>query len=455
MRGLLAAIIISLSLSLSACNPTTIVVGELQEITSLRAIPNRKLDLLFVVDNSPSMLDKQVSLAANFVRMIEVLEHLDGGLPDLHIGVITSDMGTLGSASPPPAPTVGQLGQGGCGGRGDDGLLKASSPALTQPFLSDVAAPDGTRIRNYSGDLHDAFSQLARVGQGGCGFEQHLASLRRALVQPANAGFLRDDANLAVVIIADEDDCSVLDPAFFGPESAQLGALSSFRCTRFGVACDPDDTAPGPRSGCAPRVSSALVEDVQPFVDALLAAKPDPRMVMVSAIVGDPQPFALELAPPPGGGAPQPQLSHSCRFDGPSGTEVADPAVRIAAFLEAFPGRSQLTSICSADLGAPLGMIGGTARKLVGDPCLDAPQLADASPDPGLQPACEVVDIRDSAPEKPQGIPDCAPGASDCYEIVADEATCPTAPDHLRVRFRRATAVADDTWTHVRCQLRL
>ena len=74
MRNLIAFMLVSLTVSLAACNTSTIVVGELQEITSLRAIPNHKLDLLFVVDNSPSMLDKQVSLATNFVRMIEVLE---------------------------------------------------------------------------------------------------------------------------------------------------------------------------------------------------------------------------------------------------------------------------------------------------------------------------------------------------------------------------------------------
>ena len=439
--------------SAAACNPTTIVVGELHEITALKANPNRELDLLFVIDDSPSMLGKQRALALSFPRMIEVLERVDGGLPDLHIGVITSDMGTLGSTSPTPGPATGPLGGGGCDGRGDDGLLQAASPALTQPFISDVAGPDGARLRNYTGELRDVFSQLAQVGQGGCNFEQHLASARRALVQPANAGFLRADGNLAVVIIADEDDCSVLDPAFFGPESPELGPLDSFRCTRFGVVCEPDDTAPGPKSRCAPRASSRLVEDVQPFVDALLEARPDPRMVMVAAVVGDPEPFALELGPPPGGGTPVTRLAPACSFSSPDGAEVADPAVRLAAFVDAFPGRSQLTTICSADLSTPLGAIGATARKLVGDPCLDAARLADASPEDGIQPACDVIDLRDSAPDAPRRLPSCGAGAADCFEIVADAAACPTAPDHLRVRVRRAAAVADDTWTHVRCQL--
>ncbi|HWU87300.1 MAG TPA: hypothetical protein VN253_08495 [Kofleriaceae bacterium] len=445
--------LLPLPLALAACNSSTIVVGELEEITSMKAILNRNLDVLFVVDDSPSMFDKQRSLAQSFPRMIEILQHLDGGMPDLHIGVITSDMGTLGSSSPLPAPAIGQPGNGGCADSGHDGRLQASSPALADAYISDVAGPDGTRIRNYTGELTQVFSQIASVGQGGCGFEQHLAALRRAVTQPANDGFLRDDANLAVVIIADEDDCSVLDPALFGPDSAELGPLMSFRCTQFGVVCDPDDLTPGAKAHCAPRARSSLIEDVEPFVEALLAVKPDPRMVMVAAIVGDPEPVALELRPSPGGGSLQTALAHSCQFDGSTGPEVADPAVRIKAFLDAFPGRSQLTSICSADLVAPLETIGATAKKLVGDPCLDSARLADSSPDPGLQPACEVQDVRDSAPDASRELPACTPGAADCFEIAADEAACPTAPGHLRVRFRRATAVAADTWTHVRCQV--
>ena len=81
-----------------------------------------------------------------------------------------------------------------------------------------------------------------------------------------------------------------------------------------------------------------------------------------------------------------------------------------------------MSTICSNDLSAPLVAIGGTAKKLVGDPCLDAPALADASPDPGLQPACEVIDVRDSAPRDPRSPPSCASGSTDCYEIVSDAA---------------------------------
>lgn len=417
----------------------------------MRSNPNHELDLLFVIDNSASTADKQERLAVAFPKMIDVLAQVDGGLPDLHIGVVTSDMGTSSSGTA-PAPPVGSVGAGGCAGTGDDGALRFV-PGMGAAYLSDVRGPGGTRVRNYDGELRDVFGELAHVGDTGCGFEQHLSAMKRALGNPLNAGFLRSTANLAVVIVADEDDCSLSSSAMLAPEGGALGALQSFRCFRFGVECDQDPNTPGPKSGCIAATASDYVDDLNPFVDALLAAKSDARMLMTAAIVGTPSPVEVALAPPPGGGAPQPALAHSCTFTTPTGSDVADPAVRISEFLEAFPGRNALTSICSDDLSNPLQMIGQSAARMMGGTCLDSSKLADASPEAGVQPSCEVADIRDSAPDAATVLPLCSSGAGDCYEILVDENVCPATSDHLRVRIQRATTAAEDSWTYVRCQV--
>ena len=437
-----------LLLSLVGCSEPGVVVGQLAEVASLKAHPNRNLDLLFVVDNSPSMLDNQAALAASFPRMIDVLAELDGGLPNLHIGIVTSDMGTKGSAIEQPGAPLGTPGQGGCSGTGDNGLLQHAG--LAAPYIEDLANPDGTRTRNYTGALRDVFATAALVGDGGCGFEQHLAAMRASFANPANAGFLRDDANLAVVILADEDDCSILDPAMLSGDPA-FGPLDSFRCFQFGVRCSPDTPdAPGAKTGCVPRDSSAYVEDVAPFAQFLTDLKGDTREVMVAGIVGDPGTVGVGLAVPPGGTTPTPQLDHSCTY---GDAETADPAVRLAAFLGAFPGRSELTSICGDDLSQPLHAIGESAKKLVGDPCLDTAVLADSSYEPGVQPACEVSDVSDASPLAPTALARCATGATDCYDLVADPAACPATDDHLRVKITRSHTPGEDTWTHVRCQL--
>ncbi len=426
-----------------ACTSRDVVVGDLQEVTTMKAVPDRDLDILFVVDNSPSMIEEQQALATSFPRMIDALATLDDGLPNLHIGVVTSDLGTSGSLTP-PAPAIGGA-PGGCAGTGMAGDL-VQIAGMTERFLSDVAAPDGTRTTNYTGALRDAFGALALVGDQGCGFEQHLGAMRRALdANPTNAGFLRDSANLAVVILADEDDCSVADSAFFGDDPS-LGPLQSFRCFRFGVQCDGDDPlTPGAKTGCHPRPASPYLDDVAPFGDFLTTLKGDPRKVMVAGVVGDPSPVAVELAPPPGGGTPIPTLSHSCTYVGPSGPQTADPAVRLAAFLDQFPERSRLTSICNDDLSGAVTDIGASAKRLMGDPCFQTSVFADT---------CDVTDVRDSAPDAPTHLPRCADGGPDCFEVVADPTACPATAEHLRVVVHRSSLAAPDTWTHVRCQAR-
>jgi hypothetical protein len=191
----------------------------------------RAVDILFVVDNSPSMDPKQTALAAAFPKMIAALEQLPGGLPDVHIGVVSSNMGAGNGAM-----------GGNCGaGLGDRGLLWGNDPndltasvaagsayAPTVPgcglnlgarWIVDVQNPDPNnpgRTRNYDPtmQLADVFSCLARaVGVSGCGEEHQLQATRVALIPQAginneNAGFVRSDADLAIVLVTDEDDCS-------------------------------------------------------------------------------------------------------------------------------------------------------------------------------------------------------------------------------------------------------
>src|SRR5690606_31532765 len=128
------------------------------------------------------------------------------------------------------------------------------------PFIISEPNEMGGRDENFSGTLDDQFSCMADLGVLGCGFEQHLASMKAALEgNPNNAGFLREDAYLAVIFIADEDDCSSkegTDGAVFAPDTtedpfqSELGFFDSFRCWEFGVVCNDDN--PGPRDMPAP-----------------------------------------------------------------------------------------------------------------------------------------------------------------------------------------------------------
>ena len=60
-------------------------------------------------------------------------------------------------------------------------------------------------------DVVGKFQCIAEVGTGGPDFEMQLYATKLGLTRPDNGTFLRDDALLAIVILSDEDDCSVED----------------------------------------------------------------------------------------------------------------------------------------------------------------------------------------------------------------------------------------------------
>jgi hypothetical protein len=412
------------------------------DVLTIKSNQNPDLDLLFVVDDSPSMADKQLAFTTTLPLFLDQLSTIDGGRPNIHFGVASSDMGTKGSGSSLPAPSIGS-GPGACIGTGKGGVLQVVGTTLSSGnFLVD--SRDGTT--NYTGALVDAMTPMLKLGQNGCGFEQHLGGMRAALdANPMNTGFLRPSANLAVIVLGDEDDCSVIDPGIFGTD-ASLGPLQSFRCFAQGVVCDPDDPNDvGTKASCKPRVPTTYLEDPETFKSFLLGLKGgDARMLMFGAVVGDPTKVAVELVAPPGSGTPIPALSHSCNYTIGAGAAVADPPVRIASLASTFPGVKRIESVCSADLSPALGSLGKAVKTLVGDTCLAQP-IADPS-------ACTLVDKRDSAPDMPTTVPACGATKTDCWELVTDTASCPDG-QHVKLVVHRSAPAADDSWSTLSCAI--
>lgn len=400
---------VALVIALSACREPS-DPGPAVEVGYYAAAPSTKLDVLFQIDNSASVDHLHASLAASLPPLLAHIDHLD-----LHIGVITSDMGTSGSIGDPASP-IGSVGQGGCADRGDDGALQTSGAAVNDLYIVDEDDGLGGRRRNYNGELASVLGQMVRLGSGGCGFEQPLAATRRALVSDANTGFARNDANLLVVMLMDEDDCSVVDPQIFGPASATLGPLQSFRCTRFGVECDQSLDDVGSKTGCRAS-ASPYIEDVGTFVDALRVVRGHPARVGVAAIAGPPD-VAVELRASPGGGGSQDlALAHACRWDDGLGGNVADPAVRVAAVIEQLAPNSAFSSVCSEDFSTQVADIARVADGLYGITCLD-PALF------GPEPQCSVV-LESLDGSTPLSL---CPAPGDCIEIVGDPDACGDRP---------------------------
>ncbi len=188
--------------------------------------PTSRLDLLLVIDNSMSMRENQTNFMAQLGGMIAGLTR-DGAIRDIQVGVVSSDLGTPGATVP------------GCANSdvGDDGLLNpirnGQALARHQPWTGapagfrpdDCVRPDQfpsfLRFDSSTGNPAQ-FEHDLRCNVGlyvnGCGLEQQLDAMWRALIwhdargtMPGalHAGFVRDDALLAIVVLTDEEDMSV------------------------------------------------------------------------------------------------------------------------------------------------------------------------------------------------------------------------------------------------------
>jgi hypothetical protein len=413
------------------------------EVKDIPAVPNKNVDILFVVDNSGSMEAEQASLRANFGRFMSVLETIEGGLPNIHVAVVTSNMGQSATDG------VGTASFGtSCANKGDDGVMRTAPSLFSGQFIVDEEGANGTRNRNYTGTLADAFSAIANVGTAGCGIEQHLGSMKRALENPTNASFLRKDAKLAVIVIGDEDDCSLAHKSLF--EGATNGTIVNFRCTQGGVECDgdPELTQTGEHRNCRPKDPSPYLESLETYSDFLRGLKNDPdRDVIVAGIVGDPEPFKIGMDATSGTTI----LSPSCMY----GDQNAFPAVRTTDFLSRFPLSAQ-TTICGADLSRPLVEIAALLKRSFGDPCI-TDSVADFDPNTaGVQADCTVTDVSvNGSVETEIGvIPQCgtAGAAIPCWRIETDAAKCTLTELHNKLVIDRGGVVpTPDVHVKVNC----
>lgn len=258
----------------------------------------KDLDILFVIDNSATMVAKQRALVETIPQLVKRLE---ASQLNYHVGVTTSDVGTT--------PSPGIFWSGGSPScntyKGDDGLLQAI-PCSQRPGLSAEAKaacaalcpddrfvpPQGQRyvsridgVSNLPADFRidpltgvrrdfgpeNALRCMAFVGDTGCGVTAPLEASKRALDGhlSENSGFLRPNSRLTVVYLSDEDDCSVQmsgrafnNPAVRNCDPAMPGAFDCFnvehRCFASAMACSESMLTPGLKTNCQERTDSYL-----------------------------------------------------------------------------------------------------------------------------------------------------------------------------------------------------
>ncbi|MEM9068353.1 MAG: hypothetical protein AAGE52_07595 [Myxococcota bacterium] len=306
--------------------------------------PSRAVDLLLVIDNSRSMAAGQERLAEalpELVRALSTGQRMPGGpvsfdpVTDMHIGVVTTDLGSGGFLL------------SGCE-ESDDGVLITAVDG-SAPGTCPTSLPPFLDLGSGIATLQDESVCKVQQGSMGCGFEQPLEAMLKAVTPStsptrflpddpgnadgANAGFLREDSVLVVLVLTDEEDCSVQNPQLHDP-GADLGDLN-LRCVSF------HDT-PG------------FYRSTGRYVDGLQALRPgSPERVVFAGLVGIP--VDLEDAPldrvlddprmvyEVEGSATRPNAACD------TGVIRADPAVRIvetAKRLEDFSSGVVFGSMC-------------------------------------------------------------------------------------------------------------
>jgi hypothetical protein len=394
---------------------------------------NNNLDLLFMVDNSSSMTSMQQKLLVQLPNFLTFLQKLPVK-PNLHIAVVSSDMGAKSDVNIMCTP----LGNQGEFFSQPEGACTATTLTAGDTFISDV---DG--VANFTDPIASVFQCISLLGASGCGFEHQLASIDRALGADGlgpppsqNVGFLRDDAYLGIVMLTNEDDCSApTDTAIYSLNGFQQsitnpdGPIDNYRCNggpHGGHLCK-DLNAGSPNMGAAtppltpppdatgnPQIlqlsdcqdndsgSSALIP-VSKFVSDIKALKTDPdNQILVGEIIGPATPYAVEWAPtttPAGTSENWPEVMHSCGAAGqddvnpdPSTQTVGDgsfgdPGVRETQFANAFP-HSVVGSICDGDYSQSMTAIAAAIGQFFTPPCIDSKLQNDALGNPD----CSVIE---------------------------------------------------------------
>ena len=325
--GLLGVIFVTgcLSRPLIDLSPST----NNQYVDQIKFTTVDKIDLLFMIDNSASMTDKQEILKEAvpvlLSRLVSPICIDAAGKPtgfnaeangqcapgkgrpefepigDIHIGVVSSSLGAHGAT----VAGCGDVTEGNDRGRlvatmrdGAAAGTYESSGFLAWDSSGKANVPPGT---NVPADLVGVFQDLiGKVGEHGCGYEASLESWYRFLIDPeppasvirvgnqtvrsskriVNAdgstgactgcddtllaqrkAFLRPDSLLAIVMLSDENDCSIRDDsagwivgasARLYKGTSQCAANPNDRCCRYCDQKEPD----GPPTGC-----QALADD--------------------------------------------------------------------------------------------------------------------------------------------------------------------------------------------------
>jgi hypothetical protein len=421
---------------------------------NLSISPSRLLDLVFMIDNSPSMAPKVTKLNAQFPNLIAALQdpNDNNSLPDLRVAIIDSDLGTGGAwASGSCGPNASNE-NSVYGDRGKFRMINATSCGVPSTDTLWLEYTNGQPV-NFTGDISTAFACLAgNLGTLGCGEEHQLQAFEFAFVagglgnEPQHL-MLRSNATLGLVFLTDEDDCSAAtNDAMFGDKTELRNESASLRCATRAHACSGknlSDAPPGypttsafiaPLSTCSARTDScpnvtdgdpngtdtsvptdcSPLKSIKHLADEIKGLKDDwSRQIFVAGIFGWPltdadiatASYKIDLIPNPNTADtahpsvfdswpvcydPNHKPADPSKFDATAAGWGATAGLREAAFIDEFGANGQKFSICQPDFTASMKTIGDNLARNLQNLCVNDKLLDKDLATAGLQPDCAV-----------------------------------------------------------------
>ena len=356
-----------------------------------------EVDLLFMIDNSGSMEEEQASLAAEIPRLITVLASGVNGeetfppVASLRVGVISSDLGTG------PA--------GACGSMfGDDGVLLTTGNTANPSCMASYPtwlefAADTDDPAAFATDVQCVATAL---GISGCGFEQQLDAILKALTPSTsgitfaggtvghgdgqNAGFLRERSLLAIIALTDEDDCSAIDPGLFEMDNPAYDPNLNLRCYNHPEAVQPIDRFTNGLIALREANPDLLVyATITGIPIDLVPSSEMPLAPQVESILADSR--MIEMPDP----TDSTRLTPSCSVPGRGVAYPPRRMIQLAADLDERGANGVVQSICQEDYSGALDAIISKIADVLGGACL--PRSLNRNSSGEVE--CDVVEVID------------------------------------------------------------
>ena len=389
---------------------------------------DNEIDIIFMIDDSGSMAEEQLALVGAIEKLVERLES-PAVNANYRIAFTTSDNGNPLCPTNFKTPEGGKFVLSSCRQRASHFTFSTVPPVEafnavcaspcahetievlpTPTHLDDTSRPRpwierNNTISNLPPNIStvEAVRCLAPMGIAGCGYEEQLESVYKAILRTQSAGedqygFIRPNAMLAIVLVSDEADGSYnrvpygnfgpYDPngnrVFWQDESAP--APSSAVSWNAGVQCtgsgspyddcysqhyDIDGNVVSPQQAASQAVLhpvSRYIGLIEEIAEAKRQLQPNREVVVVAGLLGVPPGYSGDMIFRDDPSDPQftsdfgigPACVSELSLPGqPAFQPKAVPSVRQRELVEHFEraGIRNVFSICQPDFSGPIDRI--------------------------------------------------------------------------------------------------